>query len=122
MGFKLPKGFQGLGSPVLGTELQAQILELLALHRIDAWRQNSGVAVYMGRDGKKRYVRYLGVDGAADISGILPANGRRLEIEVKKEGEEPEPHQLAFLAMINRNGGKAFVARSVQDVQRELGL
>ncbi len=62
-----------------------------------------------------RPVRY-GVNGQADISGILRA-GTRLEIECKAEkGGVWSKDQKTYCRVINMYGGVYILARSVQDV------
>lgn len=112
------------------------ILQLLALHKIPAWRLNSGAfrAEYRGRP---RFHRF-GVTGMSDVIGIVPKAmteplfgrgvarwtdaGRFLAIEVKSATGKVSPAQQAFLDQVNAAGGKAFVARTLDDVKRELSL
>jgi len=61
-----------------------------------------------------------GVNGVSDIIGIVPG-GKFLAIEVKTERGKLTPKQDKFISDINYQGGLAFVARSVEDVMRELG-
>jgi penicillin-binding protein-related factor A (putative recombinase) len=58
--------------------------------------------------------------GVADIMGVLKG-GRHLAIEVKTKTGRVSPEQKAYLEAVNENGGIGFVARSVDDVIRELG-
>lgn len=60
------------------------------------------------------------VPGVPDILGIY--NGRMLGIEIKAPNGRLSDHQAKFIKDINDRGGIAFVARSVDDVLRELGL
>lgn len=104
--------------------VQLAILEFLAYKKIMAWRCNSGAAVFES-NGRKRFVSF-GRKGMSDILGILPGKvggGRLLAIEVKapKTGRVT-PEQQDFLNDINRHGGCAFVARSVDDVQSWLDV
>ena len=110
------------------------ILQLLHAHRIPAWRVTTG-ATKIG----ERFIRF-GVVGMADIIGIqpwpqvitdcghplassfAPTIGRFLAIEVKSAKGTVTLAQQAFLAQVNAAGGKAFVARTVNDVARELGF
>lgn len=124
-------------------EIQRAILEFLKLHGIFCWRQNTG-AFRLMNNGKSRFVR-AGFPGISDILGILPRwwyegkkrglvraistatsmppdVGQFLAIEVKRPGEKPTLDQQAFLQAVKANGGIAFVAHSVDDVRRELGL
>lgn len=77
------------------------------------WNNPTG-AVKVG----DRYIKY-GLVGSADILGILKG-GRFLAIEVKTAtGRQSEP-QKAFQRMIERFGGVYILARSAEDVEREL--
>ena len=58
--------------------------------------------------------------GVADILGIF--NGKFLAIEVKRLGAELTRCQRYFLERVNREGGIAFVAHSIEDVIDRLGL
>lgn len=91
-------------------------VEYLLVRGIPCWRQNTG-AVKSG----KRFVRFA-MPGCSDILGCLPPDGRFLAIEVKhpsnRKGATEE--QKAFLDAINGAGGLGFVARSLEDIDREL--
>lgn len=56
--------------------------------------------------------------GMSDIIGVF--RGRFLAIEVKTERGILAPHQREFLNDIERHGGVAFVARSLDDVIKAL--
>lgn len=58
--------------------------------------------------------------GVPDIVGIF--QGRMLAIEVKAPRGIPSEHQKNFIQAINRHGGIAFVARSIDDVIKNMGL
>jgi len=60
------------------------------------------------------------VPGVPDIIGVY--QGRMLGIEVKTERGIVSDHQQRFIEAINREGGIAFVARSVDDVIEGMGL
>lgn len=60
--------------------------------------------------------------GVPDILAIQPDTGRFIGIEVKTSKGILSPHQERFIANIKESGGIAFVARSVDDVIRELNL
>lgn len=113
------------------------ILQLLHAHRIPAWRISTGAVKI-----ERRFLRF-GTVGMSDIIGIVsvkvdleqaqeprlplpPATamipGVFLAVEVKSAKGKVTPAQQGFLDQVNAAGGRAFVARSVQDVQRELGL
>lgn len=59
--------------------------------------------------------------GSADLIG-LTKSGRFLAIEVKTFSGVITPAQQNFITEINRMGGIAFVARSVQDVVDKLSV
>jgi hypothetical protein len=106
----------------LEKETQAQILRYLqTVRRIKAWRQNQGAVKVPAQGGAKgRFFRMASAKGISDIIGLLPPHGRFLAIEVKRLGEHPTPDQQAFLDGVNAAGGLGFVARSIEDVGREL--
>jgi len=98
------------------TEKQVQNAILRAfgtLPTLRLWRANVGAA----RIGR-RVVRF-GIAGQADLTGILP-DGRRLEIEVKSAIGRQTAAQKAFQEMIERFHGVYILARSVEDVRRQL--
>lgn len=78
------------------------------------WRNNSGVL----RDKKNNPIRF-GLNGSADIIGMTP-NGRFLAVECKSErGQLSEP-QERFRDRVLASGGIYIVARSTDDLEREL--
>lgn len=78
------------------------------------WRANRG-SMKIG----DRFIEF-GIDGQADITGILP-DGRRLEIECKRRiGGKQSKDQENFEALITRFGGIYILARSVEDVFKAL--
>ena len=52
--------------------------------------------------------------GTPDI--IACVRGRFVAIEVKQPGKHPTPAQVAYIEKIQRSGGIAFVAHSVEEV------
>lgn len=108
------------GEPTEAQILKA-IMQLLNRHPkvSKVWRQNSGT-FQMQYGDKTRYVRANTAKGMSDIMGILK-DGRTLCIEVKTRTGKVQPHQTDFLIAINKAGGIAFVARSVDDVLLNLG-
>ena len=58
--------------------------------------------------------------GISDLIGLLPRSGRLLAIEVKRPGKGPTEDQQRFIDNVNRSGGLAFVATSVEDVIKNL--
>lgn len=96
-------------------QVQNEILRYLATRgdELRAWRSSTGVARAIDDD---RIMRF-GVNGQADISGIL-ADGTRLEIEVKNKCGRQSEEQRNFQAMILSMGGLYILARSPDDVRR----
>lgn len=78
-------------------------------------RQNTGT--FLSLDGKRR-VR-CGWKGQLDILGQL-ANGRMLAIDAKTGDSRPTKDQRATIDTINKHGGLAFCARSVQQAVNEI--
>jgi hypothetical protein len=95
--------------------IQRAILELLRWRGIFCWKNNnSGIYV----KARNTYIPSHAV-GVSDILGVLP-DGRILCVEVKTAtGRLSEPQKL-FLDSINERGGLAFVARSIEDVEKAL--
>ena len=110
---KLPQRYK---MDISETDIQKSIIEVLEYHPQVAyfWRHNVG---FIKRPG--RAVRF-GIPGQSDILGILKG-GRFLAIEIKKPKKDREPEQVKFQDTVNQAGGLAFVARSIDDVIRELG-
>ena len=59
--------------------------------------------------------------GVSDIIGCLPS-GQFFACEIKTERGVVSDHQKKFIENVVRNGGRGFVARSVDDVIDALGL
>lgn len=88
------------------------------------WRNNTGAL----RDEQGRLVRFGLCEGSADLIGystvtIGPEHlGQRLAvftaIEVKTPTGRPTAQQAAFLEHIQQAGGRAGVARSVEEAER----
>lgn len=95
-------------------DIQKGILDYLRWRKIFCWK-NSNVGI------KKSNGSFIpvGMKGVSDILGILPS-GKFLAIEVKCKYRKPSPAQKKFLYEIEKNGGLAFVARSVKEVKNEI--
>jgi hypothetical protein len=85
------------------------VLKVLRLHPKVAWcaRMNSGLHHIDGR-----WVRF-GFVGCSDIVGQMK-DGRWLAIEVKGPHGRVTEEQRAFIEVVQRNGGCAGVARSIE--------
>lgn len=63
----------------------------------------------------------IGIYGQAGVPDIIACiKGKFVAIEVKKPGEKPKPHQLAFIDAINKKGGLAFWSDNLNKVKEEL--
>ena len=76
-------------------------------NNVGAWKDPSGRIVRYGVGGK----------GGADLLGIAP-DGRFLAVETKTAKGAVRPEQLTFIAAVQKAGGRAGVARSVEDALR----
>lgn len=80
---------------------------------VRVWRNNRVDAMVTGRGGKLRRVQ-AGINGQADISGIIGPMGRRLEIEVKSKNDRQSREQMGFELMIQSHGGLYLLGRDVE--------
>ncbi len=95
------------------------LIEIPKFFHCRVWRNNRVKAMVTGRGGKPRMVD-AGIDGQADISGILAPSGKRIEVEVKAPGDRQSEVQKAFQAMIQSHGGIYIVATSVKQCLEEM--
>jgi hypothetical protein len=94
-------------------ELLTKIPEEFPNH-VRIWRANRVKTLATGEGGRQRMLD-AGIDGQADISGIIAPHGTRLEIEVKAGRDRLNPDQIAFGAMISVFGGVYIVAHTVEN-------
>lgn len=105
--------------------LMRQIMVALsqAGHRV--WRVNAGKG-WVGpsrrnADGSVTIAHaqpFFGVpEGVSDLIG-LATDGVFIAVEVKYEKGRPSPAQTAYIEMVNGMGGRAGIARSVEDALR----
>lgn len=101
--------------------IQDAVLRYLAYDPRVAWahRFNTGAVKIPqtdanGRSRGHRFVQFA-FKGCSDILGQL-VTGHFLAVEVKRPSTKPTPEQAAFLECVDRHGGLAVVARSVEDV------
>ncbi len=101
------------------TRSEANILNdiMIALSKAGAtvWRNNVGAL----QDKTGRLVRYGLCKGSSDLIGICP-DGRFLAVEVKTNTGQVRPEQVLFIDAVRSKGGRAGVARSVEDALRIL--
>lgn len=96
------------------------VLDALAVHPKVAmhWRQNTGAGRLVRSGGQSQFVRF-GFPGCPDVLGVLKG-GRFLCVEVKRPSGRLEAAQRDFLERAKGLGACAFVARSGDDIWREL--
>jgi VRR-NUC domain len=95
---------------------------------VTLWRNNTGAY----KDESGRLVRYGLCTGSSDLIGFVPVKitpemvGHTIPvftaIEVKHGRGKPTPEQTNFISHIQRSGGYAGVAYSVEDALRICGL
>jgi len=95
--------------------IQSDILIALSKAGAIVWRNNTGAL----QDKTGRLVRYGLCKGSADIIGICP-DGRFLAVEVKNSTGRATSDQVRFIEAVRSKGGRAGVARSVEDALRIL--
>lgn len=105
-----------MGIP-LATErgLQKAVLQYLTLLGIPATATDA--SLHFGRDGKPR--RKVTYTGWPDVTGCLPG-GRLLAIELKSAQGRLRPEQARTIDVLRSAGALAFVARSIDEVERAL--
>ena len=102
---------------VLTSELLVEIPRRFPNIRV--WRSNRIDALLTGAGGRLRRVK-AGIDGQADISGIVGPTGRRCEIEVKAGKDRLSLDQYAFQHMIESHGGLYLIARDLDGTLAKL--
>ena len=101
------------------TARRIAIFEWLTLRGVYVWRQDNS-APYNEQIGARVKERSRDhVDGLADLGATLPG-GIQLQIETKSHYGKATPAQLKHLAKVRALGGVAFVARSVDEVEKNL--
>jgi hypothetical protein len=89
-------------------------LEYLKLRGAYVWRNNTGAL----KDKNNRPV-FFGKVGSSDILGVLPG-GKFIAVECKAQNGRLSDHQIEFLNEIERMGGVAVIAKSVDDIEKTL--
>lgn len=101
-------------------QIENTILHWLNWRGFFCWKTKT-MGTFDKRSG--RYLRgsRLYRTGVSDIIGILDS-GKLFAIEVKSEKGRVQDNQKLFLSEIKAKGGLAFIARSVDDIEREFKL
>ena len=108
--------------PPLEREVLGDCLKWLNLQpHIWAWRRNVAAVAVPVPGGPARWMRF-GQKGMSDITGIIMLGelGIHLEVEVKRQGEEPTDHQRAWLAACATQGAVATWANSAAQLEAKL--
>ncbi len=98
-------------------QIENLILSWLKFNNIMAWKIKT-TGTYDTKLGRFRKPSPWYRTGVSDILGIYKK--RPLAIEVKSKTGRVSPHQEIFLNEFRENGGIAFIATSVEDVQNHL--
>lgn len=100
-------------------------------HHVRAWKNHSGMAytpdsvtkainlaleMRKGEAIKVSVPIKYGLNGAADISGIMRPHGKRVELEIKTGTGKQSDVQKAYQKMITDFGGIYIVVRDLQDL------
>lgn len=94
-------------------DIQKVILQYLVMvKRYFCWRNNTG-----GFRDKRDHFYQFGKVGSGDIFG-LTHEGKFFSVEIKSRKGKVTEHQIAFINSVNASNGIAFIARSLEDVQR----
>ena len=107
------------------TEIQALILKALTYHPAVVWiRRYNSATIPTARGGKWRQIQcHRATKGIEykqlDLMGQL-RDGRLLAVEVKFPGKKSDDHQQREIDTINRFGGIAFWADSVESALAQL--
>lgn len=97
--------------------IENQILNYLLSKKVFCWKVKT-TASYDPRRGRFLKTSSLYKKGVADILGIF--KGKPLAIEVKTPTGRLSPEQRDFLTEFREQGGIAFIARSVDDIELKL--
>lgn len=100
-------------------QIENMILGYLKSKRIMAWKCKT-IGTFDVNLGRFRKASPWYRKGVADILGIY--KGKPLAIEVKSAKGRLSIEQTAFLEEFLREGGLAFVARSIEDVEKGLAI
>ncbi|MDR2337719.1 MAG: hypothetical protein LBE20_03605 [Deltaproteobacteria bacterium] len=108
--------------------LKKIMLALGQLKTLRIWRNNTGV-LWSGTDikklGKDIYIKNaypvrFGLEGSADILGIIAPDGKFLAIEVKQQRGRQSEKQKNFENMIKSLGGVYILAHSPEEALEKL--
>lgn len=93
------------------------LLAIGSLPWLRVWRNNTGALL----DRNNKLVKF-GLQGSADIIGMMKPNGRFIAIEVKTQKGMQTASQRRVQKMVEDMGGLYILARSVEDVLKALEI
>lgn len=106
------------------SDTQSLIRQQVGNGPVRLFRNNVGAT----RDAKGRLIRYGLAKGSADLIGWITRKinqedigktiAQFVSIEVKSQTGKPRPDQIAWQDIVNKAGGCAGIARSVEDAQK----
>ena len=106
------------------SDVQSLIRQQVGNGPVRLFRNNVGAT----RDGKGRLIHYGLAKGSADLIGWITRKitqddvgksiAQFVSIEVKSSSGKPRPDQIAWRDIVNKAGGCAGIARSVEDAQK----
>jgi penicillin-binding protein-related factor A (putative recombinase) len=101
-------------------DIENEILQYLASKDIFVWKCNN-TGVYDATSGifRKPKNRFH-LRGVSDILGVYCGKILAIEVKTPKTKLRTTPEQKIFLSKIIEEGGIAFIAASIEDVEREL--
>lgn len=94
-------------------EIQKVCLEYLLKQGIFAWRQNNNSIFDARLNG---YRSHTGLKGVPDILAVI--NGTMVGFECKTKTGKQSPDQLLFQKRLERNGGRYYLVRCLEDVKQ----
>lgn len=108
-------------APPLERDVLKAVWHYLARHPKVQWitRMNSGTAMADFGAGGVHPLRFQYKRGMSDLLGQLK-DGRIICVECKREGVGLQDHQRDFLNEVRHANGVAFVARNIEDCEREM--
>jgi hypothetical protein len=121
---EVPGAKPARGDKLLEADVQRAVLALLKQHPRVAWaeRFNSRVLDVVDRKSKTGFrPMRMAFKGCADILGQLK-DGKLFACECKSTTGDATDDQLAFLSLVNKFGGLAFIARHPDDVLKYIPL
>ncbi len=98
-------------------KLTKEVIRLLGLEGITAWRNNNG-GVYDAKFGG--YRQNSTIKGISDIIGYQRSTGRAVFVEIKTGTDKLSPEQRTFLCEAIDQGCIAFECRGIDDVIKQM--